>query len=1148
MTKSDPPKSRQDFEIGIICALQIEHDAVEVLLDEDYAYRGVYYGKAAGDQNAYTTGRIGRHHVVITYMPGIGKANAAAVASGLRSSFTRIRLALLTGVCGGAPKSNREEDILLGDVIISTAVIQTDFGRQYPHRNLIKDVKEGNLSPPNPEINSFIKKISGHSTLPRLRRRTALYMEDILRRASFQGFGYPGTEEDRLYRADYRHKHQGASLEICNVCAHCRTQEDEICIASLTASCAELGCEEEQLVDDPNHPRRTSEPTKPWIHFGPFALGDNVMKSVKHRDYIVREVRAIGFEMEGAGVWSVVPTIVVKAVCDYADSHKNKVWQGYAAIASATCVKAMLEEWSGIESFSDQQGGPILLGNVREAEELKDDLACMHSLSFETIDARQHNIRSAHQNTCDWLFDTPQFRKWHRRKGLESFNGVLWIKAKPGAGKSTLMKHALNYCRSLDSKRVIAAYFFNARGDVLEKTPLGMFRSLTYQLLDQTPNLLPTLMPQFFDKHKKHRGQITWYQGELREFLLKAASHDHFHPTTIFIDALDECDETEVREVISFFEELSIAAMKSGAYLNICLSSRHYPTINMEKKIELVIENQTQHDLDIAIYVKDKLRVRGDHLQKQLLRPRTDHLQNELIQKAKGVFMWAVLVVEMLNKEFDNGRITAMSEKLRELPSDLDKAFSILLEKDNSYKSQTILLLQWVLFARRPLCPVELYFAILAGTDAGNFTSLDRAGIPSTVITRFLTSTSKGLVEVCHSECQSTVQFIHESVNDFLLRSKRLQTIDSTLAPNISGTCHDRLITCCFSCIEMTATVPERRFLWEHPFLEYAATYVFEHFEEATLGGISPIPRFHDLQTKPAVLSSWKRFRKKYQQCGDFLKPEQMQAGAFEEGSSLLYVLSVAGGPTLVERFLVEPSAAINALGGLYGNALHAATLMGADRVVKVLLDASADVNAWGGKYGNALQAAVLKGKHAIVHMLLRSNADVNAQDANGGNALQIAVENGFANIVQTMLNAGANPNIKGGHYGNPLQAAAHLSPFRSLEIVRMLLDAGAEANARGGRYGTALRAAVGSTSYLQAAVQLHWKTGFSPFSQEELSQPILASTNTRECAKLLIYGGARVEECVIEAAQWHFDPRLMELLETEARRGPRSRKRTKLI
>jgi nucleoside phosphorylase len=64
----------------------------------------------------------------------------------------------------------------------------------------------------------------------------------------------------------------------------------------------------------------------------------------------------IGFEMEGAGVWDYFPSIVIKGVCDYADSHKRKGWQRYAATAAATaaaCTKAFLVEWNVQEAPTD---------------------------------------------------------------------------------------------------------------------------------------------------------------------------------------------------------------------------------------------------------------------------------------------------------------------------------------------------------------------------------------------------------------------------------------------------------------------------------------------------------------------------------------------------------------------------------------------------------------------------------------------------------------------------------------------------------------------------------------------------------------------------------------------------------------------------
>jgi nucleoside phosphorylase len=90
MPNTSPPKHRNGFEIAIICALRSEADAVEALFDEFWDEHG--YGKAQGDPNAYTTGRIGRHNVVLVTMPGIGKGSAASVASSFRSGFGELSL------------------------------------------------------------------------------------------------------------------------------------------------------------------------------------------------------------------------------------------------------------------------------------------------------------------------------------------------------------------------------------------------------------------------------------------------------------------------------------------------------------------------------------------------------------------------------------------------------------------------------------------------------------------------------------------------------------------------------------------------------------------------------------------------------------------------------------------------------------------------------------------------------------------------------------------------------------------------------------------------------------------------------------------------------------------------------------------------
>jgi nucleoside phosphorylase len=350
------PKSRDEFEIAIICALPVERDAVEALFDKNYETHGFSYGKAVGDRNAYTIGKLGNQHVVLAYMPGMGNFSAAAVAANIFSSFRGIKIGLIVGVCGGVPTTSDGTEILLGDVIISTSIIQVDFGQQYSNKFIRKNNIDDTLGRANPEIRAFLGKLSGYTTRGRLRQKTCIFSTEICTKEGLHKSAYHGPESDKLFPSGYRHKHQ--SQGSCAVCNSCRNEDDDVCKAALQSSCAELGCDEgmqvrrkrlqnarasapygQQISNEVKEARMAS------IHFGRIASSNSVMKSGHHRDCIAAVEKVIGFEMEGAGAWEYIPTVVIKGVCDYADSHKNKGWQQYAAATAAACTKAVLEEW-----------------------------------------------------------------------------------------------------------------------------------------------------------------------------------------------------------------------------------------------------------------------------------------------------------------------------------------------------------------------------------------------------------------------------------------------------------------------------------------------------------------------------------------------------------------------------------------------------------------------------------------------------------------------------------------------------------------------------------------------------------------------------------------------------------------------------------
>ena len=259
-----------------------------------------------------------------------------------------------------------------------------------------------------------------------------------------------------------------------------------------------------------------------------------------------------------------------------------------------------------------------------------------------------------------------------------------------------------------------------------------------------------------------------------------------------------------------------------------------------KKPLGIDVATRPEHDKDIDIYIRDKLRIRDKMI------------EDEIRQKAEGVFMWVILVIKILNQGYEDGDTVSLRKKLREVPNDLDEVFSTLLVQNNLRREATLLMLQWLLFTKRPLEPEELYFAVIAGTDPSELRARNEDPESDVdkhfMIEKFITSTSRGLVEIRRSVEWGTdrLQFIHGTAFDFLVRKERLATMDSLLLGNIAALSHDRIMACCTEYILMDelaqfGTDPidfghndrGAALFSPYPFLAYASTYVFHHGEIA---------------------------------------------------------------------------------------------------------------------------------------------------------------------------------------------------------------------------------------------------------------------------------------------------------------------------
>ncbi|GKT86037.1 NB-ARC and TPR domain-containing protein [Colletotrichum tofieldiae] len=280
-------------------------------------------------------GRIGRHHVVLIHMAGIGKNYAATAAAYCKASFPDVVLALLVGVCGGVPDATEKgvPSLVLGDVVISEGVVAFDFGRQYPDMFLRKTGMMDTLGRPPPVVRAKLAKLRTRHDRKLLNEKMSQYL-NILADEFGDEISYPGTYEDKLFESTYHHKHRrSAGCSVCND----DSDKNSVCEKARTASCKELDCDDARLVPQPT--------VRPIVHFGLVASGDQVLKSGEHRDRIAAREGVVAFEMEAAATWEHFPCVVIKGVCDYADSHKQKEWQNYAAATAAACMKAFLDKW-----------------------------------------------------------------------------------------------------------------------------------------------------------------------------------------------------------------------------------------------------------------------------------------------------------------------------------------------------------------------------------------------------------------------------------------------------------------------------------------------------------------------------------------------------------------------------------------------------------------------------------------------------------------------------------------------------------------------------------------------------------------------------------------------------------------------------------
>jgi nucleoside phosphorylase len=347
----------EDYTVGWICALPTEMAAAVGMLDE----RHDTLPSRPHDNNNYSFGRIGDHNVVIACLPSgvTGTISAARVATHMLSTFTGLRFGLMVGIGGGVP--SEEHDIRLGDVVVSKptgtfgGVIQYDFGKAIQGG---KFVRTGSLNKPPEVLLTALSNLEAkhmmenHQVAKYLSEMTAKYPKMATQ------FTCPGIQHDSLYKAEYDHPGD-------------------------YTTCSQ--CDASKLIN------RESRPSEDLvIHYGLIASGDQVMRHGGTRARLRQELDILCFEMEAAGLMDNFPCLVIRGICDYADSHKNKRWQLYAAATASAYAKELLSVIPGKLVIGTQTAAEVTTaaGNISGIT----DLSVIASFYSGTDDTEGGNI------------------------------------------------------------------------------------------------------------------------------------------------------------------------------------------------------------------------------------------------------------------------------------------------------------------------------------------------------------------------------------------------------------------------------------------------------------------------------------------------------------------------------------------------------------------------------------------------------------------------------------------------------------------------------------------------------------------------------------------------------------------------------------
>lgn len=604
------------------------------------------------------------------------------------------------------------------------------------------------------------------------------------------------------------------------------------------------------------------------------------------------------------------------------------------------------------------------------------------------------------EDTCQWFLNHPHFGRW-----LEQDHGPLLVSADPGCGKSVLAKYLIDH--ELPRSATICYFFFK---DHDQNTLRQALCAILHQLFCQKPSLLKHAVSPY----NSNGAKLVNTTSSLWDILENATQDAEVGPVIIVLDALDECAESELPDLVKGLQRHLHQVEDGRGNLKCLLSSRPYEKVmsnfqDLRGTFPYISIPGEQYSEEIGKEVNIVIKHRGKQLaeKKGLSETVARHLEDRMVNTAQRTYLWVHLVFEYLETSNFKKTEKGLDSIIAKLPESINQTYERILTRAED-ESEVRKALCIVLAASRPLAISEMNVAMNISTTSQ---SLEDVDLEETQDFERRFPSLCGLFISIH---QSKVYLLHQTAREFLLANVSSPTstglrwqhsISIRQAHIVLSEVCVTYLDLILGLLDMPAESDPRRALWG-----YSTLYWGVHFREAQDGMgnemVKRALRIYDRRSK------WIRYHWITHDALD-LKP--------------LLMASYFGHDGIIKKLLAEGAdVEERRLGDTDLTALHTAVAVGHDDVCRRLLDAGADIEAKITDGTTPLQLAVIIGaKRRIVRLLLERGANPNVrEESRGDTPLHYAISLRRDDLVEELLDGGADVNAKNRDGWSPLRLA----------------------------------------------------------------------------------------------------------------------------